>query len=186
MQNANARRVFGGHNSGTGGLESAGASLKRMRPELVVSKQKLRQAEGCCMVRWKREEGKQNLGFSSRPFVLCGLPVRKPPAGEMLYERGNGDVVLKITKHPNYRLPFGQDRIVRFTWPRLRCASRAKRVASARLRRCWKRSECTRRQGVPAIGRRLRANLRSNNLFRDGHAPRYSQGGRKVAIQFLP
>ncbi len=137
-------------------------------------------------VRLEREEGKHNVGFSLRPFVLCGLPVRKPPAGEMLYERGNGDVVLKITKHPNYRLPFGQDRIVRFTWPRLRCASRAKRVASARLRRCWKRSECTRRQGVPAIGRRLRANLRSNNLFRDGHAPRYSQGGRKVAIQFLP
>ncbi len=83
-----------------------------MRPELVVSKQKLRQAEGSCMVRLKREEGKQNVGFRSRPFVLCGLPVRKPPAGEMLYERRNGDFVLQITGHPNYGLPFGQDRIV--------------------------------------------------------------------------
>jgi hypothetical protein len=44
--------------------------------------------------------------------VLCGLPVRKPPAGEMLYERRNGDFVLQITGHPNYGLPFGQDRIV--------------------------------------------------------------------------
>jgi len=93
-------------------MESAGASLKRMLPELVVSKQKLRQAEGTCMVRMKREEGKQNVGFSSRPFVLCGLPVRKPPTGENLYERRNGDFVLQITGHPSYGLPFGQDRIV--------------------------------------------------------------------------
>lgn len=111
MQNANARRVFG-HDTVTTGMESAGAGLKRMLPELVVSKQKLRQAEGSCMVRLKREEGKQNVGFSSRPFVLCGLPVRKPPAGEMLYERRNGDFVLQITGHPNYGLPFGQDRMV--------------------------------------------------------------------------
>ncbi|MGA8597899.1 MAG: replication protein RepA [Bryobacteraceae bacterium] len=50
--------------------------------------------------------------FSSRPFVLCGLPVRKPPVNQMLYERRNGDFILQITGHPNYLLPFGQDRIV--------------------------------------------------------------------------
>jgi Replication initiator protein A len=44
--------------------------------------------------------------------VLCGLPVRKPASGEMLYERRNGDFVLQITGPPNYGLPFGQDRIV--------------------------------------------------------------------------
>jgi hypothetical protein len=93
-------------------MESAGASLKRMLPELVVSKQKLHQAEGSCAVRLKREERKQNVGFSSRPFVLCGLPVRNPQTGQMLYERRNGDFVLQITGHPNYGLPFGQDRIV--------------------------------------------------------------------------
>ncbi|HEX7362463.1 MAG TPA: replication protein RepA [Bryobacteraceae bacterium] len=112
MQNRNARGVLGQNTSRGGGLEPAGPTLKRMRPELVVSKHKLRQAEGSCVVRLKREEGKQNVGFSSRPFVLCGLPVRKPPAGEMLYERRNGDFVLQITGHPDYGLPFGQDRIV--------------------------------------------------------------------------
>jgi hypothetical protein len=96
----------------TGGMESAGAGLKRMLPQLVVSKQKLWQAQGSCMVRLKREEGKQNLAFSSRPFVLCGLPVRKPPRNEILYERRNGNFVLQITGHPNYGLPFGQDRVV--------------------------------------------------------------------------
>jgi len=102
LQNANARRVLGHDNGPIRGMESIGSALKRMTPELVVSKQKLRQAEGSCMVRLKREEGKQNVGFSSRPFVLCGLPVRKPPAGEMLYERRNGDFVLQITGHPNF------------------------------------------------------------------------------------
>jgi len=104
--------VFGHDTRRDGGMESAGAGLKRIRSELVVSKQKLRQAEGSCIVRMKREDGKQNVGFSSRPFVLCGLPVRQPPAGEMLYERRNGDFVLQITGHPSYGLPFGQDRIV--------------------------------------------------------------------------
>ena len=94
------------------GLESAGSVLERIRPELMISKQKLRQADGSCRVRLKREEGKQNVGFSSRPFVLCGLPVRKPPQGDMLYERRNGNFVLQITAHPDYGLPFGQDRVV--------------------------------------------------------------------------
>ncbi len=112
MQNFNARCVFGHDIGRHAGMETAGAGLKRMLPELVVSKQKLRQAEDSCIVRLKREEGKQNVGFSSRPFVLCGLPVRKPRASQILYERRNGDFVLQITGHPNYGLPFGQDRIV--------------------------------------------------------------------------
>ncbi|MBV8832887.1 MAG: replication initiator protein A, partial [Acidobacteriaceae bacterium] len=112
MQKTDARRVFGHNKNGSTGMETAGSALKRMLPELVVSNQKLHQAEGSCAVRLKREEGRQNVGFSSRPFVLCGLPVRKPPAGDMLYERRNGDFVLQITGHPNYGLPFGQDRIV--------------------------------------------------------------------------
>lgn len=44
--------------------------------------------------------------------MLCGLPVRKLPAGELLYERRNGHFVLQVTGHPNFGVPFGQDRIV--------------------------------------------------------------------------
>jgi hypothetical protein len=83
-----------------------------MVPELVVSKQKLRLAEGSCLVRIKREEKNQTLVFSSRPFVLCGLPVRRPPDGELLFERRNGSFVLQITGHPQFGLPFGQVRLV--------------------------------------------------------------------------
>jgi hypothetical protein len=93
-------------------MESAGSVLKRVAPELVVSKQKLRQAEGSCLVRIKREEKNQTLAFSSRPFVLCGLPVRRPPKGDLLFERRNGNFLLQITGHPQIGLPFGQDRLV--------------------------------------------------------------------------
>ena len=93
-------------------MSLAGSVLKQMVPELVVSKQKLRQAEGSCLVRIKREEKNQTLAFSSRPFVLCGLPVRRPPEDELLFERRNGSFVLQITGHPQFGLPFGQDRLV--------------------------------------------------------------------------
>jgi hypothetical protein len=34
------------------------------------------------------------------------------PAGQLLYERKNGSFVLQIIGHPDYGVPFGQDRIV--------------------------------------------------------------------------
>jgi hypothetical protein len=60
----------------------------------------------------KRQEANQNLGFSSRPFVLCGLPVKRPAAGQFLHERRNGQFLLQVTGHPAYGLPWGQDRLV--------------------------------------------------------------------------
>jgi hypothetical protein len=112
VQESNSRRVPARRTSGQPGFQSAGSVLKQMVPELVVSKQKLRQAEGSCLVRIKREEKNQTLAFGSRPFVLCRLPVRRPPAGELLFERHNGSFVLQITGHPQFGLPFGQDRLV--------------------------------------------------------------------------
>jgi hypothetical protein len=93
-------------------IESCGEVLKRLAPELVISKQKLRQTQGISLVQVKREERSQVLAFSSRPFVLCGLPVRQPAKGQLLFERRNGSFVLQITGHPEFGLPFGQDRLV--------------------------------------------------------------------------
>ena len=112
MQNSYARRVSSKDTVRQRSIESSGAVLKRTMPELVVSKQKLRQAEGIALVRSKREEGSQVLAFSSRPFVMCGLPVRKPPAGQLPFERRNGAFLLQITGHPEFGLPYGQDRLV--------------------------------------------------------------------------
>jgi len=40
------------------------------------------------------------------------LPVRRLPANQLLHERRNGHFVLQLTGHPEYGVPFGQDRIV--------------------------------------------------------------------------
>ena len=94
------------------GFESAGSILRRSSPEFLISKQRIHQIEGIELVRTKREQGNQSLCFSSRPFVLCGLPVRKLREGELLYERRNGQFVLQVTGHRDFGVPFGQDRIV--------------------------------------------------------------------------
>ena len=112
MQNTNARRVPIPDTHGFRSLESSGSLLKRTAPELVLSKQKFRQVESISLVRTNREEQKQILAFSARPFVLCGLPVRQPLQGQLLFERRNGRFLLQITGHPTYGLPFGQDRLV--------------------------------------------------------------------------
>jgi hypothetical protein len=72
----------------------------------------MRKVESIECVRLNRESARQNLGFSSRPFVLCGLPVKRPSRDSLLHERRNGKFVLQVTGHPSYGLPWGQDRLV--------------------------------------------------------------------------
>jgi hypothetical protein len=105
---------YGGSVELESGLVALGPSAfyQPDEPQLKISKQVLRQLDGIQLVHLKREQGKQNLGFSSRPFIPCGLPIRRPPAGQLFFERRNGHFVLQVTGHPDYGLPFGQDRIV--------------------------------------------------------------------------
>src|SRR5215471_2067354 len=93
------------------GFQQIGALLREVHPELIISKRRLRKVESIECVRLKRENARQNLGFSSRPFVLCGLPVRRPE-GSLLHERRNGQFILQVIGHPGYGLPWGQDRLV--------------------------------------------------------------------------
>lgn len=53
-----------------------------------------------------------SLGFASRPFVLCGLPIKRPAKGALLHERRNRQFLLQVTGHPKYGVPWGQDRLV--------------------------------------------------------------------------
>jgi hypothetical protein len=93
-------------------LVKARSVLSRTHGDFVVSKYRVRQAEGIALVRSKRESGQQTLGFTSRPFVLCGLPLRRPPMGQLKHERRNGRFTLQVVGHPDFGLPFGQDRLV--------------------------------------------------------------------------
>jgi hypothetical protein len=94
------------------GFQSAASVLRQTCGDLIVSKQKLKQADRVQLVRQNRSQATQTLCFSSRPFVLCGLPVRRLPKDQLLYERRNGRFVLQVTGHPEFGVPFGQDRLV--------------------------------------------------------------------------
>ena len=93
-------------------LAKAGEVLREHHGDLLVSRYRLKQAEGIALVRANRDEGRQSLAFTSRPFILCGLPVRQPPKDQLIFERRNGSFLLQITGHPQFGLPFGQDRLV--------------------------------------------------------------------------
>ena len=93
-------------------MERAGNILRRNHSELILSKRTIEKAKRVELVRIKREQASQALCFCSRPFVLCGLPVRRLPPDQLVYRRRNGQFVLQITGHPDYGVPFGQDRIV--------------------------------------------------------------------------
>ncbi len=66
------------------------------------------------MVRQRREDGGQILGYATRPFILCGLPIRRPPRDQLMYERRNGSFVLQVTGQPQYGLPFGLSSLITF------------------------------------------------------------------------
>src|SRR3954469_4426548 len=80
--------------------------------ELTLSPRQHRRVESIESARRQREEQCQVLAFNSRPFVLCGLPIRKPPKSVLKHVRRNGRFVLEVVGHPDYGLPFGQDQLV--------------------------------------------------------------------------
>lgn len=72
----------------------------------------LRRSDEVDSIRRKRAEGRQDLAFGARPFILCGLPIRRLAAGVLNYSRRNGRFFLEVTGHPSYGVPFGQDRLI--------------------------------------------------------------------------
>jgi hypothetical protein len=80
--------------------------------EFPVSSRQQRRIESIELVRQQRNEQQQVLAFNSRPFVLCGLPIRRPPKLVLKHTRRNGKFLLEVIGHPDYGLPFGQDRLV--------------------------------------------------------------------------
>ena len=118
-------------------MERAGPILRQTNRELIVSKCTIEKAKGIELVRMNREQWNQALCFCSRPFVLCGLPVRRLPPGQLVYQRRNGQCVLQVTGHPDYGLPFGQDRIVPIFLATLAFSRKAFPFVFAAQERCW-------------------------------------------------
>ena len=81
------------------------ASVDSILPRIGITKQAVKKLEAIQMVREQRENHKQSIAFHARPFVLCGIPLRRPPAGELLHRRQNGKFYLEIVAHPTFGLP---------------------------------------------------------------------------------
>src|SRR5215813_2712814 len=96
-------------------LVHASACLRELVPstgETVASSVALRKVDAIELVRQKRSDGTQDVAFGARPFVLCGLPIRRLPDRTLRYSRRNGRFFLEVVGHPDYGLPFGQDRLI--------------------------------------------------------------------------
>ena len=78
----------------------------------TISEQTLRRADQVEVIRNKRLYGDQDVAFGARPFILCGLPIRRLPHGCITYRRRNGKFFLEVVGHPEWGVPFGQDRLV--------------------------------------------------------------------------
>jgi len=86
--------------------------LRSILPSIALTKHKLKQLDSICLVREQRANGQQQLAFNARPFVLCGLPLRRPPTAQQVHRRRNGKFFLHIVAHPDFGLPYGQDRLI--------------------------------------------------------------------------
>src|SRR3954447_15417148 len=85
-----------------------GAENKPPQPLSLRLVDRIRHVES---TRNKRERQQQDVGFSSRPFTLCSLPVR-PLKNRAVYERRNGNFFLRIEAGQVRELPYGRDRLV--------------------------------------------------------------------------
>jgi len=74
-----------------------------------LSKRVEKRVEGAIRIQKEREERTQNIGYLARPFLLCGLPFKRPPKDQLIYRRVNGDEILDIKADPEFGLPFGAD-----------------------------------------------------------------------------
>jgi hypothetical protein len=95
-----------------GSLEAVGSIARRLPGDLVISKTEAPPSRGSSARPAAPGGVTQNLGFASRPFVLCGLPIKRSPRGALMHERRNGHFLLQVTGDPQYGVPWGQDRLV--------------------------------------------------------------------------
>jgi len=86
-------------------------SVESVLPRIALSCRRLKQLNSVVLIREQRERRHQEVAFNARPFVLCGLPLRPLPKGQLLYKRHNGKFFLQVVAHPDFGLPFGQDRL---------------------------------------------------------------------------
>ena len=87
-------------------------SVRSVLPKIGVTARRIKQLNSILLIREQRERRKQEVAFNARPFVLCGIPLRPVSKDQLVYKRRNGSFFLHIVGHPDFGLPFGQDRLI--------------------------------------------------------------------------
>ena len=140
---SNTPSVRGASNGNTG-LQPAREILKGIRLAPPIGEHRIRKVDAIECVRMRRQSARQNIGFSSRPFVLCGLPVKCPPNGTLVHERRNGQFVLLVTGTPTTASLGGRIASCRCFSQHWQTGSDPARSRSIALRKCSTPSGCNR------------------------------------------
>jgi hypothetical protein len=90
------------------GLECLSSVLK----VAGITRRRIKKLEAIAEAHERRGDHKTEKAYSARPFVLCGIPVRRLAQHTLEYSRQNGRFRLRVIGHPDYGLPFGQDRLL--------------------------------------------------------------------------
>jgi len=100
--------------SSTSGVDFSGSfvPVRQILPQIGITSKRARRLDSILLIREQRQQGKQEIGFNARPFVLCGLPLRRPPSTQLSHTRRNGKFFLQVIGHPQFGLPYGQDRLI--------------------------------------------------------------------------
>lgn len=76
----------------------------------VYGKRRQNLAQKMAEARLARERGEQEMGIALRPLVMCGLPLRRVEGS--LWSRRCGEYRVDIIAHPDFGVPYGQDRLI--------------------------------------------------------------------------
>ena len=115
-------------------------------------------------MRQNRNQATQSLCFNSRPFVLCGLPVRRLRMTNCFTNAGTAGL-LQITGHPDLAFRSVRTGLCPFSGNPGRPATQPV-FASELQPRCWRRSACRPEgRGVPPAGPSVRAGVWCDDLF---------------------
>lgn len=83
------------------GPESVSTILK----SAGITQRRLNKLHAIAQIHQQRNDHKREKAYSARPFVLCGIPVRRPAKSSLEYSRQNGRFRLRVIGHPDYGLP---------------------------------------------------------------------------------
>jgi len=88
------------------------ATVRQTLPDIGITAKRVKRMNSVLLIREQRQQKRQELAFNARPFVLCGLPLRRPPSDQLTHTRRNGKFFLQVIGHPQFGLPYGQDRLI--------------------------------------------------------------------------